>query len=450
MARLFGTDGIRGVANSSITCELAYRLGQATVVFLGSHILVGRDTRVSGEMLENALAAGIMSMGGTVVRAGILPTPAIALMVREYECSGGVVISASHNPPEYNGLKVFDAFGYKLPDAREDEMEAFITSGEAVPDTPAAGDATGTSILAENACELYINHVIGAVREQGISFEGLRVALDCAYGASVKTSKQALKELGAEVHCINSEACGKKINVKCGSTCLDPLRKLVAETGAHVGIAHDGDADRVMLIDSQGSEIDGDAMGAMLAIGMKNRGVLAKDTFVGTVMCNLGFTHAMRDAGINVVQTKVGDRYVLEEMRAHGYNLGGEQSGHMIMLNHNTTGDGLMTAVQYIAAVIRGGKPYAQAFVEASHLFEKFPQVLINVSGVDKHALENNEAIWNVVRSVEEQLGDSGRVLLRPSGTEPLVRVMVEAATTEIANERAQEIANIVKSELAL
>ncbi len=466
MARLFGTDGIRGVANDSITCELAYKLGQAVVLFLGSHILVGRDTRVSGEMLESALSAGIMSMGGTVLQAGVLPTPGVALLVREFECSGGVVISASHNPPVYNGLKVFDSFGYKLPDEKEDEIEAFIKSGgiKAHPSGSgssegsdlsvggakniklAAGDATGKLKRANGAHQIYIDHAVSAIKSQGVSFDGLHVALDCGYGASATTSISALKELGAKVSCIHDALDGEKINVGCGSTNLEPLRKFMSECGADVGVAHDGDADRVMLIDSKGEQIDGDTIGAVLAIDMKSRGRLAKNAFVGTVMCNLGFMHAMRDAGIDVVQTKVGDRYVLEEMRAHGYNLGGEQSGHIIMLDHNTTGDGLMSAVQFISAVLRSGK----SFEEAAHTFKKFPQVLINVSDVDKHALDECESVWEAVHEVESDLGDLGRVLLRPSGTEPYVRVMVEASSEKTAQNYAEKIADVVKKHLAL
>lgn len=446
MARLFGTDGIRGVANVDITCNLAYLLGQATVAHLGSHILVGRDTRVSGDMLTAALCAGITSMGGTALDCGVLPTPGVALLVREFECSGGVVISASHNPPIYNGLKVFDSHGYKLPDVREDEIEAFMRAGGAESKQLAPGDSTGHIKRAHAAHEIYISHAVSAVQNQGISFEGLHVALDCGFGAASTTSAVALEQLGAKVSVINNQLCGKKINVGCGSTNLEPLRALMESSGADVGIAHDGDADRVMMLDKTGREIDGDVMASVLALDMKKRGVLAKDTFVGTVMCNLGFTHAMRDAGIKVVQTKVGDRYVLEEMRAGGYNLGGEQSGHMIMLDHNSTGDGLMTAVQFLAAVLRAGGN----FEKAARTFEKFPQVLINVSGVNKSALEGCAAVWSVVRKVEANLGDSGRVLLRPSGTEPLVRVMVEAQSTSAAETCAQKIADVVQRHLTI
>lgn len=473
MARLFGTDGVRGIANVELTCEMAYRLGQAAAIYLGKTIVVGRDTRRSGDMLGAALSAGIMSAGGTVLEAGIIPTPGVALLVREMRAAGGAVISASHNPPEYNGIKLFDAQGFKLPDAVEDEIEAFIVRGglegevaraeevawEAAQaaGTDAVADATsylaseikmpsgaevGVAIELEKSCDIYIDHVARSIEEQGISFEGLRIALDTGHGASALTSPEALRRLGAEVFVINDDFNGMDINVQCGSTHLEPLRELMAETGADVGIAHDGDADRVMLMTPDGTEIDGDMVEAVCALDMRERGVLAGDAVVSTVMANFGFVRAMREAGINVVQTKVGDRYVLEAMREHGYSIGGEQSGHMILLDHNSTGDGLMTACQFLAAVIRSGKPVG----EAIRVMEKMPQTLINVRVADKHAVDASAEVAAAVAAAEEALGDDGRVLLRPSGTEPVVRVMVEAVDPAAARSHAEAIAAVVEA----
>lgn len=471
MARLFGTDGVRGVANLELTNELAYRLGQAAVVFLGKTIIVGKDTRLSGDMLEAAMVAGIASAGGTALLAGIIPTPAVALLVRKLSAAGGAVISASHNPPEYNGIKLFDSYGYKLPDALEDRIEAFILAGgleacryDGADDADvvserfnvarsdgSAGDKAnmptgadlGFAVPLADATEIYIQHAVSSIESQGIDFSGMTIALDTGHGASSSTSPEALRRLGAEVHVINDDFDGFDINVECGSTHLGPLHALVEEVGADVGIAHDGDADRVMMVSSSGLEIDGDVIEAVCAIDMKERGVLANNTAVTTVMCNLGFTHAMRDAGISVVQTKVGDRYVLEEMRANGYAIGGEQSGHMILLEHNSTGDGLMTAVQFLAAVKRSGA----SVDDAAKRVPKFPQTLINVRVADKESVSARDDVKAAVCAAEAELGENGRVLLRPSGTEPVVRVMVEASTPEDAEHHAKAIASVVEKQ---
>ncbi len=402
-------------------------------------------------MLESALVAGIASAGGTALLAGVIPTPGVALLVRELGAAGGAVISASHNPPEYNGIKLFDAKGFKLPDELEDRIEEFITAGglEAMVERQVAageeaamptGNDLGFAIPVEQGCEIYINHAVSSIQAQGISFEGMKIALDTGHGASSLTSPEALRRLGAEVMVINDDFDGMDINVKCGSTHLEPLRALVAEVGADVGIAHDGDADRVMLMTAEGDEIDGDMIEAVCALDMKERGVLSGNTAVSTVMCNLGFVHAMRDAGIDVVQTKVGDRYVLEEMRNKGYSIGGEQSGHMILLEHNSTGDGLMTAVQFLAAIKRSGK----AVADACAVMTRFPQELINVRVADKEGVAARPDVVAAVAAAEEKLGDNGRVLLRPSGTEPVVRVMVEALDADLARECAQAIAEVV------
>ena len=445
MARMFGTDGVRGVANVELTCPLAFRLGQAAVRFQGPRILVGKDTRLSGDMLEAAVCAGITSMGGTALLAGIIPTPAIALLGKQLDCDGGIMISASHNPPEYNGIKLFDGQGFKLPDAVEDEIQAAIESGTLDAERP-SGDAVGTIENVPDAVDRYVRHAVDSVLAQNINLAGMKVALDCGHGASSTTSFQALERLGADVRVMNDTFNGLDINVQCGSTNLEPLKAYVAEVGADVGIAHDGDADRVMLVDSQGNEIDGDMMEAMLAIDMKERGCLPGDTAVSTVMCNLGFVNYLKDNGISVVQTKVGDRYVLEEMLDKGYAIGGEQSGHLILLDYNSTGDGLMTAVQFLAAARRLGL----TIDEASHIFERYPQELINVRVSDKEAVFGNEAVAAAVSAAEEAMGDTGRVLLRPSGTEPLVRVMVEAASDEDCKRYCRAIADVVIAELGV
>lgn len=452
MGRLFGTDGVRGIANRELNCRTAYLLGQAAAVFLGPRIVIGRDTRISGPMLEAAAGAGIMSAGGTVLAADVIPTPGVALLVRTLEADGGLVISASHNPPEYNGIKLFDGDGFKLPDAVEDRIERFIADGgleggAAVPEGAAglaAGDAAGCIQPVPDALETYIQHAVDSVLCQGIDLGGLHIALDTGHGAASLTSPEAFRRLGARVTVINDSFDGTDINVGCGSTHLEPLKELLAECGADLGIAHDGDADRVMAVAPDGRELDGDYMAATLAIDMKQRGVLPGNTVVGTVMCNLGFMEAMGKAGIDVVQTAVGDRYVLEEMRAHGFSLGGEQSGHMIMLDHNSTGDGLMTACQYLAALKRcpGG------IAAAADVMERFPQVLINVKVADKQAVAQNAAVAAAVDEAERFLGNGGRVLLRPSGTEPLVRVMVEARTATQAQAAAESIATVVRSQL--
>ncbi len=450
MARLFGTDGVRGVANTELTCDLAFKLGQAAAVFLGGSIVIGKDTRLSGDMLEAAAAAGIMSAGGTALLAGVIPTPGVALLVRELRADGGIVISASHNPPEYNGIKLFDAQGYKLPDEVEDRIEAFIAAGGISPETASddlplpAGDRVGVAVRVDEALEIYVNHAVDSVRSQGIDFSGMHIALDAGHGASALTSALAFERLGARVTVINDDFNGVDINVGCGSTHLEPLRELLSESGADIGVAHDGDADRVMLMTPDGFEIDGDFVEAVCALDMRERGILARNTVVSTVMCNLGFVRAMEANGIEVVQTAVGDRYVLEEMRAQGYSIGGEQSGHMILLDHNTTGDGLMTACQFIAAVIRSGKPVS----EAVKVMERYPQALVNVRVRDKHALAGNEAVRREIEAVESELGDTGRVLVRTSGTEPMVRVMVEAADAGAADDAANRIAAVVEREL--
>lgn len=442
MGQIFGTDGARGVANTELTCELAFRLGQAFVRFAGPELVLGRDTRRSGIMLEDSLVAGITSSGGTAHLCGIIPTPAIALLTRELGLDGGVVISASHNPPEFNGIKLFNGDGRKLPDAVEDEIEDFLHHGSSDPATRPTGTAVGKPVKVEHARQRYVTHAIDTIPGD---LEGLRIAVDCAHGAACKTTPAALRDLGAEVFTTNTRYTGDDINVQCGSTHLEPIRELVAATGADVGIAHDGDADRVLFVDEHGQEVDGDMMLAICATHLKEAGKLANDEVVATVMSNLGFVRAMSRQGIRVVQTQVGDRYVLERMVEDGASLGGEQSGHLIFLEHNSTGDGLLTALQVLACMRESAQPLSRL----AKVMRRYPQRLVNVAVDRPAALEGCAGVWAVVQEVEMRLGDTGRILVRASGTEPLVRVMVEAASEQDCERYALDVAHVVESELA-
>jgi len=443
MSRLFGTDGVRGIANSELTPELAFRLGEAAGAFLSDEgrgrIVVGKDTRISGDMLEAALVAGICSAGSDALLAGIIPTPAVAFLTRELGADGGVVISASHNPAEYNGIKFFSRDGFKLLDELEDEIEFHVTSGER-PVRP-TGARVGVVHVIDDAVERYVAHAIATVPE---GLGGLKVALDCGHGAAARTSEIALRRLGAEVVSINCDWNGTDINAACGSTHLDPLVELVRGSGADLGIAHDGDADRVLAVDETGAEIDGDRMMAVIAAQLKRESRLPYDTVVGTVMTNLGFDVAMRGLGIRVVKTKVGDRYVLDQMRSMGAMLGGEQSGHVIFLEHSTTGDGLLTALQLARVMRVTGKPLS----ELAAVMTSYPQVLINVRVADKGRVSTSAALAAAILAEEESLGVRGRVLVRPSGTEPLVRVMVEASELAAAQASADRLVAVVEHEL--
>lgn len=442
--RLFGTDGVRGIANAELTPELAFRLGEAAGHFLGDRgagrIVVGRDTRRSGEMLEAALVAGIAAGGGDALLAGVVPTPAVALLVRELDADGGVVISASHNPPEYNGIKFFGREGFKLPDELEDEIEAFC-AGERTWSRP-TGDGVGRCEIIPDAVERYIAHAVATVEGD---LAGMRIAVDCGHGAASVVTPVALERLGATAVVINDDWDGMDINVGCGSTHLEPLSRLVTTEHCDFGVAHDGDADRVLAVDDQGQTVDGDQIMAVTAVRMSNSGRLAGNTVVSTVMCNLGFEVAMRAQGINVVKTKVGDRYVLEQMQAMNAVLGGEQSGHIIFLEHNTTGDGLVTALQLAVAVRDAAAPLSQL----TTVMTRYPQVLVNVHVTDRARLGTSVAISAAIHEAEAALGETGRVLVRPSGTEPLVRVMVEAAEDEHARRWADHIVEVVTAELA-
>jgi len=450
---------VRGIANAELTPELAFRLGEAAGHLLiergscDSHdphgsrgrIVVGRDTRLSGAMLEAALVAGITSCGVDALLVGIIPTPAVAFLVRDLEADGGVVISASHNPPEYNGIKLFDRSGFKLSNDFEFEIERFCLADHRI-GAPhrvkrPTGDRVGASHHIADAHERYIAH---AVRTAECSLEGMRIALDCGHGASASTSADALRRLGAEVETINCDWNGTDINVDCGSTHLGAISSLVAEGGFDLGIAHDGDADRVLAVDEFGNAVDGDQILAVCAERMNVAERLANSTVVATVMSNLGFEAAMGNIGVSVERAKVGDRYVLEQMRTTGAVLGGEQSGHIIFLGHNSTGDGLVTAIQLACAVKFASRPLS----EAVKIMTPYPQVLVNVPVADTTALAASRAISDAVASVERLLGERGRVLVRASGTESLVRVMVEAAEEQIAADACNCIAEVVFAEL--
>ena len=439
--RLFGTDGIRGIANTELTPELAFRFGVAAARYLGGRIVVGRDTRRSGDMLEAAVVAGITSAGATALIAGIVPTPAVALLTRVLGCDGGVVISASHNPPEFNGLKLFSRDGFKLPDEIEDEIEEMLLRPDEVVER-VVGGAVGIVERLSDAIGPYVDHAVSSI---DVRLEGLTVAIDCGHGASYFATPEAFRRLGARVEVVNDDFDGTDINVDSGSTDLRPVIELVRRTGAHLGISHDGDADRMIAVDESGEVVDGDFIEAICAIDLNRRGLLRGGAVVSTVMANMGLEVALGEHGIGLVKTNVGDRYVLEAMRAGGYALGGEQSGHMIFLDHNTTGDGLVTALQLAAVMVREGKKLS----ELSSVMTRFPQVLVNVHVENKGRLAASARIASAVAEAEARLGARGRVLVRPSGTENLVRVMVEAAESALAEEIAEILARVVREELS-
>ena len=440
---LFGTDGIRGLANVDLTAELALDVAVAAAHILVENsnerprAIVGQDSRASGEFLEAAVVAGLTSAGVDVYRVGIVPTPAVAYLVASTGADLGVMISASHNPMPDNGIKLFQRGGEKLAD----DVEALVEARIGEPWQRPTGTAVGRVINEDQLVNKYIEHLLSTI---DVSLSGLKVVVDCANGASSFTAPIALSRAGAEVIAIANTPDGWNINDGVGSTHLDYLRNAVLKNGADVGIAHDGDADRCLAIDATGAEIDGDVIMAILAKGFKAQGKLKANTIVGTVMSNLGFMHAMAESGIEVVTTAVGDRYVLEAMLQSDFNLGGEQSGHVIMRDHANTGDGLLTALQLLAEVKRSG----QTLQELSRVMVRFPQVLINVKNVAKERLATSTAIADAVTAAEAELGSNGRVLLRASGTEPLVRVMVEAQSDAVAQDVATKLAQVVETEL--
>ncbi len=446
MARLFGTDGVRGEANLELTPELAYRLGRAATLFFGENadnpmILIGRDTRISGQMFEAALAAGISSAGGKVILAGVIPTPAIAYLAKKMGAQAGIVISASHNPFHDNGIKFFGGNGYKLPDEVENQLEMLVHSLEAEDKLyRATAQQIGTIEYRHDLVKEYIDFVSATTDQR---FEGMKVVLDCANGAAYEAMPTILRRLGAEVILISAKPNGININAGCGSTHLDVLQKTVLENKADFGIAHDGDADRCLCVDEKGNIIDGDRILVMCALEMMQRGALKANTVVSTVMANIGFHQAIKAAGGRVEVTGVGDRYVLENMLEHGYKLGGEQSGHIIFTDFSTTGDGLITGLQVLSSVKRSGKK-ASAL---SELMTSYPQLLVNIRVASKDGWEENAAIKEAIAKGDAELGETGRILVRASGTEPLIRVMAEGPDQAQLDEICHRIAAVVKAE---
>jgi len=448
MRRLFGTDGVRGIANKELDSELAFNLGRigAYVLTEETHhkprIAVGKDTRISGDMLEAALIAGICSMGAEAVVLGVLPTPAVAYLTRHLGLDAGIVISASHNPFEYNGIKFFDSKGYKLSDDIEDKIESYLSNTEVTIANPIAGDI-GRKNEIDNAVHSYIDFLKKTI---DVNLRGLKIAVDCANGAAYIAAPSILADLGAEIVVIDNKPDGKNINLNCGSTYPGNLQKLVIDTGADVGLAFDGDADRLIAVDNKGKLVNGDHILAICAKHMKEKGTLKNDTVVATVMSNLGFNIAMKQVKVNVARTTVGDRYVLEEMIKNDYNIGGEQSGHIIFLDHNTTGDGLLTALQLLSVIKESDKKLS----ELAAVMTELPQVLVNAKIKDENKSKYSEdaEIAQAIKEVEGKLKDKGRVLIRPSGTEPLVRVMLEGENKTEIQEDANRIAELIQNKL--
>ncbi len=448
MGRLFGTDGVRGRANVDLTAELALDLSVAAAHVLGDAgefsghrpvAIVGQDSRASGEFLQAAVVAGLASAGVDVKLVGIAPTPAVAFLVAQTGADLGVMLSASHNPMPDNGIKFFARGGVKLADEVEDQIEARIGEDWSRP----TGSDVGRVIDSPDLLELYIQHVVSTINQ---SLAGLKVVVDAANGAASYVAPEIYRRAGAEVIAIHCSPNGTNINENCGSTHMEDLQAAVVKQKADIGVAHDGDADRFLAVDANGEIVDGDQIMAILALAKRDAGSLKADTVVSTVMANLGFKIAMQNEKINVIETAVGDRYVLEAMRDGGFNFGGEQSGHVILSEFATTGDGTLTALQLMDRMAQTKKSLANL----ASVMTKLPQVLINVKNVDKTSVDTNSKVQNAVKDVESVLGNTGRVLLRPSGTEPVVRVMVEAPTKEIAHTQAQRIVDVVAKELAL
>lgn len=449
MRRLFGTDGVRGLAGVDVTSELALRLAHAAALILGrdarsesrrATAVVARDPRVSGEFISAAVSAGLAAAGIDVLDAGVIPTPAAAYLVQDTDADFGVMVSASHNPAPDNGIKFFASGGRKLADEIEAEIEAALNG----PLIATTGKEVGRIRRFADAEDRYLVHLLGTL--EGLSLSGIHVALDCAHGAAAGVSPDVFRAAGAKVTVIGNEPDGFNINDGIGSTHLEQLIDTVRASGADIGIAHDGDADRCLAVDNTGNVVDGDKIMAILALSMSERAKLANNTLVTTVMSNLGLRLAMADNGIDVVETRVGDRYVLEELNERGLSLGGEQSGHVIMSEHATTGDGILTGLHLTAELKRTGKTLA----ELASCMKVYPQVLVNVKGVDRSRVETDEVLQHAVYQITEALDGEGRVLLRASGTEPLVRVMVEAKTLEQAKALANDLAEIVKSRLSV
>lgn len=448
MGKLFGTDGVRGVANSELTGQLAFHVGQAGAYVLTKEtkkqpkILVARDTRISGTMLESALVAGICSVGAKAICIGVVPTPAVAYLTKELGADAGVMISASHNPLEFNGIKFFNSQGYKLRDELEEEIENIIlTRSDNIP-LP-TGEEIGTWESDYSLIDKYMDHVCNTIPGD---LKGIKVLLDCANGAASEVAPIALRRLGAQVDVIHNKPNGININKLCGSTHMEDLQRQVVGREMAVGIAFDGDADRCLAVDEKGETVDGDQILSIVGLDMKESGTLSQDTIVATVMSNLGFTIMAKEQNINLIQTRVGDRYVLEKMLKHKYNLGGEQSGHVIFLDYNTTGDGLITAIQLLYVMQKTGKTLG----ELKKAMQIYPQVLVNakVKNDNKHDYMEDFEIQHAIAELEDKFKGEGRVLIRPSGTEPLVRVMIEGKDKLVMKEEAEKLAALIEQRL--
>lgn len=448
MGRLFGTDGVRGVANKDLTCELAMKLGRAAAAVLTNkstrhpRVIIGKDTRLSSDMLENAMAAGLCSVGASVVLLGVVPTPAVAYLVEKYKADAGIMISASHNAYEYNGIKIFSGDGFKLPDDLEERIESLILGEAPLPAAPADSDL-GTVETAPNALRDYIDHVKSTVH---FSLDGLEIALDCANGSSAMTAETLFTELGAKVHMLANEPNGVNINNGCGSTHMESLIEYVKTHRVDAGIAFDGDADRCLAVDENGEPVDGDFIMAICGLDMKSRGKLNKNCIVGTIMTNLGFIKFCEANGIHFEATKVGDRYVLEEMLLENYSFGGEQSGHVIFRDFATTGDGQLTAAQLLSIMKRREAKLSSM----TTVMERYPQTMknIRVSPEGKLAFYTDPKVKQAIDAATKTLAGNGRVIVRPSGTEPLLRVMVEGQDLALIEKIAEDISEVIKEEL--
>ena len=449
MGRLFGTDGVRGIANKDLTCELAMNLGRAAATVLSNNarrrpiFVVGMDTRISSEMLSSSITAGLCSVGADVYVLGTVPTPAVAYLISKYKADAGIMISASHNPAEYNGIKMFSGDGYKLPDALEEQIEKLVLDDKQFGEYQ-IGENVGKVTYMTNATKDYIDHLKSTVPN---SLDGLKIAVDCANGSASTTAKNLMEQLGAEATILFAEPDGININEKCGSTHIEALSKYVVENKLDMGVAYDGDADRCLCVDEKGKIIDGDQIMAICSQDMKERGRLAKNTVIGTILTNLGFIKYCEANDINFIATKVGDKFVLEEMLLEEYNFGGEQSGHIIFRDFATTGDGELTSIQLLSLLKRSGKKLS----ELASIMNKYPQVAINVkvSPEAKVKFYTNVAVKKSIDEAKTKLGEKGRIVVRPSGTEPKIRVMVECNEEELMHEVANEVATVVEKELA-
>ncbi len=448
MGKYFGTDGVRGVANEGLTPELAFKLGRFGGYALINQtdekprVLVGRDTRISGEMLESALIAGLLSIGAEVMRLGVISTPGVAYLTKDMEANAGVMISASHNPVEDNGIKFFGPDGFKLTDEQEEVIESYLDQDSDNLPRPTGVEVGSISDYFEGG-QKYLSYIKSTI---DTDFEGLKIGIDGAHGSTYHLGPYLFGDLEADTVTVGSNPDGTNINAEVGSTHPERLQELVKDEECDFGLAFDGDGDRIIAVDEKGEIVDGDKIMFILAQDMKEKGLLKDDTVVSTVMSNLGFYKAIEAHGMRSDKTKVGDRYVVAEMREHGYNLGGEQSGHIVMMDYNTTGDGLLTGVHLAAVVKESGKKLSELAAQ----IETFPQELVNVRVTDKHHVTENEKVKEVMSQVEEKMAGNGRILVRASGTEPLVRVMVEAETEELARDYSSEIAEVVEAEMGL